>query len=179
MIIVWGLSGNAVARDTPAAEILGGYSYVRLNGVGPEQNANVNLNGWNASMAFNANGWIGFVADFGGAYSTVMELDAKLKHYSYLLGPRISVRKENLTPFAQALFGAAQFKAYDVDNNEPYVKDIDFAMALGGGLDINVSDRFAVRPAQVDYFVVQKGGSARILNNFRYSAGIVFKLGSR
>jgi len=36
-------------------------------------------------------------------------------------------------------------------------------MALGGGVDVNVSHRFAIRPAQVDYPL-----------NLRVSTGVVF-----
>lgn len=57
------------------------------------------------------------------------------------------------------------------------VTDNAFAFALGGGLDVKVNDNFAIRVAQVDYLGDKLGGQTG--NNFRYSAGIVIRLGKR
>jgi opacity protein-like surface antigen len=61
-----------------------------------------------------------------------------------------------------------------------------FAMAFGGGLDIGLSDRFAIRPAQVDYLYTRFNAvdalttglantSTGHQNSFRYSGGIVIR----
>ena len=52
-------------------------------------------------------------------------------------------------------------------------------MALGGGVDINMTETIAIRPAQVEYFGIKEGRTGDYANSFRYSAGIVFKFGSR
>jgi hypothetical protein len=51
-------------------------------------------------------------------------------------------------------------------------------MALGGGLDISLSHRIAIRPIEIDYMLSRYSNpltSTGNQNNFRYNAGIVFK----
>ena len=53
-----------------------------------------------------------------------------------------------------------------------------FTMALGGGLDISLSHRIAIRPIEIDYMLSRYSNpltSTGNQNNFRYNAGIVFK----
>ncbi len=55
-------------------------------------------------------------------------------------------------------------------------------MALGGGLDVNVHDRVAIRLVQANYVLSRfEGFSGRTENqhNARLSFGVVFRLGSR
>lgn len=169
----------AMAQDTPAAEIFGGYSYFRLNNTGPEGTDDVSLNGWNASLAINANRWAGFVADFSGYYDTNTELDAKLKIHSFLFGPRFTARMDRISPFVQVLFGASRFSANSIDTDEEYAAGTNFALAFGGGVDIAVNDTLTIRPAQFEYVGIKDEDDGEFGNNFRYSAGIVIRLGSR
>jgi opacity protein-like surface antigen len=162
----------AAADDFPKAEVFGGYSFVRCN-PGYTNDTSCNLNGWNASVAFNANKGFGFVADFGGAYGSVEPYagyNVDLKIHSFLFGPKVAMRTEKITPFAQALFGVSHTKYSDDDNTYA-----DFTMALGGGLDLNVHKNMAVRLAQAEYITTQVSGVR--FNHFRYSAGVVFQLG--
>ena len=55
-----------------------------------------------------------------------------------------------------------------------------FAMAIGGGLDVNLGKKFAIRAAQIDWLPVHSdlteiGLSKGYLNNVRYMFGAVFK----
>jgi len=82
-----------------------------------------------------------------------------------------------LRPFAHALFGGARFSVTTTvtgDISEEFSESqTKFAMVLGGGLDIDVSNRFAVRVIQADYlrtFFIE-----RTQDTFRFSAGVVFK----
>jgi outer membrane protein OmpA-like peptidoglycan-associated protein len=180
------LALSTFAQEVPQVEVFGGYSYLRVNPPGDDDG--YNFNGWNGSIAVNANRWFGMVGDFSGHYKTIKDsgfnLDTKL--HSFMFGPQFSLRKhDKLTPFAHALFGFSH-----VDQNISPVPTgaraasdwNDFAMALGGGLDFKVHPKVAVRLFQADYFMLRdKGGnpnnSADILNNFRLSTGIVFRLG--
>jgi len=58
-----------------------------------------------------------------------------------------------------------------------------FATALGGGVDVRLTDHIAVKPIQVEYFMTQLPSAATNLhyaqNNLRYSAGVVFRFGSK
>jgi len=53
-----------------------------------------------------------------------------------------------------------------------------FAMTAGGGVDFKISEHIAIRPVQAEYFLTTftDGGNNR-QNNFRYSVGVVFRLG--
>lgn len=51
-------------------------------------------------------------------------------------------------------------------------------MAVGGGLDLRVSRHFSVRPVQAEYFLTKiPDGLNNRQNNFRLSAGIVYRFG--
>jgi opacity protein-like surface antigen len=166
------ISAIAVAADdAPKAEVFGGYSYLRCDMGGSD--VSCNLNGWNTSVAFNAPKYFGIVADFGGTYGTV-EDTVDMKVHSFLFGPKFSVRKEKYTPFAQALFGVANSKTKV--SGVSLGSENGFAMTLGGGLDFNVGKKMAVRVAP-EYLMTRSEGES--FNNFRLSAGIVFKLGNR
>jgi len=164
----------ASAQDTPKAEVFGGYSYLRVDGQG---GPGENLNGWNGSVVGNLNKWLGIKADFSGNYGNQTILGLKLHDsvHSYTFGPQISFRKsEKVTPFVHALFGGAHFRSSFLGVT---VTDNAFAMFLGGGVDFKVSKSFAIRVVQADYNLDRVNGSS--LNNFRFSTGVVFRLGSK
>jgi hypothetical protein len=81
-------------------------------------------------------------------------------------GFKFSSRHERFTPFGQALFGAAHGTAFGTSNN-------GFAMAIGGGLDMNASPRFSIRVLQADYLLTHLASQSQ--NSIRISAGVVFK----
>lgn len=166
-----GFSVVSLAQNDPTAEIYAGYAYGRCD---TDEDVSCNLNGWNGSISLNPNKNAGVVIDFGGYYGKMGDdLDAKIT--SVMIGPKFTFRREKVTPFVQALAGYGHITVKD----GPVIvtKENDFAMAFGGGLDVNVTDCFAVRPFQLDYFVVKSGNE--LLDNFRYSGGIVIKLGNR
>jgi outer membrane immunogenic protein len=166
----------AYAQDTPKFDVFAGYSYVREN---PSTSGvdGFNLHGGSASIAYNANHWLSGVADFGGYHSNNIlgtGVDGTLS--TYLFGPRISYdRDSRITPFGQVLFGVAHIGgsnglAFSTSNNS-------FAMTVGGGVDVKISRRFSIRPAQVDYLLTrfnEFGTGAQTQNNLRVSTGVVF-----
>jgi len=156
------LSFTAVAADPPKAEFFGGYQYTRIEGL--------NGNGWNASITGNLNDWFGVTGDFSGAYKSESGVD--LNVYTYTFGPVISARaNETFTPYAHALFGgfraSAGVSGFSASTN-------GFAMMVGGGVDIKVAPRIAVRAAQVDWMSLRAEGETSN-NNVRISTGIVFR----
>ena len=166
----------AYAQDTPKFDVFAGYSYVREN---PSTSGvdGFNLHGGSASIAYNANHWLSGVADFGGYHSNNIlgtGVDGTLS--TYLFGPRISYHRDSrITPFGQVLFGVAHIGgsnglAFSTSNNS-------YAMTVGGGVDVKISHRFSIRPAQVDYLLTrfnEFGTGAQTQNNLRVSTGVVF-----
>src|SRR5262249_11122275 len=164
------------AQDVPKFDLFAGYSYVRGN-PGTSGIDGFNLHGGSASYAYNLNGWLSGVADFGGYHSgdiLATGVDGTLS--TYLFGPRVSYRRySHFTPFGQVLFGVAHIAgnkglSFSTSNNS-------FAMALGGGVDANVTRHFSLRPIEVDYLLSrfnEFGNGAQNQNNLRVSTGVVF-----
>ena len=77
-------------------------------------------------------------------------------------GPRFTYRGGRVEPYAHVLAGGA------------FVGSTGrFAMAMGGGIDYKVSDRFALRLVQVDYTPIFAEGAT--LNDFRISTGVAWR----
>ena len=168
------VSAPTMAQDAPRVEIFGGYSYLRAD----RGDNGINLNGWNAAVAGNINKWFGVVGDFSGHYGSIdlaptVKLD--VNSHLFLAGPRFSCRKhERVTPFAHVLLGGArdEFSAQGLSESS-----IAFAAAMGGGLDVKVSDRVALRLFQADYVLTRFNDDSQ--HNFRLSTGLVIRLGNR
>ena len=175
LLAVFSITAIASAQDTPKLDVFVGYSYFRDN---PSTSgvSSFNLHGGSASVAYNANGWLSGVADFGGYHANNIlgtGVDGTLS--TYLFGPRISYRRhERITPFAQTLFGVAHasgsgFGASGTSNA--------FAASLGGGVDVKLFHRLSFRAAQVEYLLTrfpETTTSRETQNNLRVSTGVVF-----
>jgi Outer membrane protein beta-barrel domain len=154
------------------------YSYVRARSASGLSSSN--LQGGSASVAYNFRGHLGIVGDFGGYMFGGQPPGLSAQMYTYLFGPRFTFRKnERFTPFAQALLGGGRLNA---STATVQAGENGFAMALGGGLDITLSHRFAIRAVQAEYLMTRFANSSVVTvtqNNFRVSAGLVFRFGSR
>lgn len=151
---------SAAAQDTPKAEVYAGYSYIRSGGE--------NFRGWNASVAGNLNDWFGLVGDFSGNYLP----QANAHIYTYTFGPQLTYRKHSrVTPFFHALVGGARIGVSGAGS------DSGFAANVGGGIDIKVTDHFAVRAIQADGLITRFGGNTT--GDPRLSFGVVFRLGKK
>ncbi|MEW6208378.1 MAG: outer membrane beta-barrel protein [Acidobacteriota bacterium] len=154
----------ASAQDYPSAEIFGGYAYANIDVFDIDRDS---LNGFGVSFAGNLGPRFGLVAEFGGYYGDFEGID--IDAYTYLFGPRVNARGEAATGFAHILLGGATTKVEGVS-------ETDFALAVGGGVDINAGKSVAFR-LQFDYLPVFAEGET--LHNFRFMTGIVFKVGNK
>jgi opacity protein-like surface antigen len=162
----------AFSQDAPKAEVFGGYQYLRAN-TGQSGISSLNLNGWNASLSGYFNRYFGIAADFSGAYGspTFLGVGVDTTVYTYMFGPVVRMTNNSkFTPFAHALFGAGHIKGEVLGVS---ASDNAFSWAAGGGLDVNLNSKIAIRVAQADFLQTKFGSDNQ--NNFRYSAGIVFK----
>ncbi len=82
-----------------------------------------------------------------------------------MFGPTFAWRTRRVTPFMHVLLGRTNeaFASYDV-----------FSWAIGGGLDVSVRKRMAVRFAELDYESVHVPSNAAA-KGLRYSGGVVFR----
>lgn len=164
--------------DFPHEELFLGYSYVAYRPGGG--NPNANMNGGSASFAYNFNDYFGLVGDFGGYHAGKYmgkSIDGNVE--SFLFGPRLSYRNDTrFTPFAQLLVGGAHG---DASLGATSSSATGFAMTLGGGLDLSLNRRFAIRLFQAEYFLTtfnpDVSGFPSHQNNMRASAGVVIRWG--
>ncbi len=155
--------------QTPCVEVFGGYSY-----------AGGNFHGWNASVTGNVNRWFGITADFSGYHggSNAPNFEERQKVYTYTVGPKFSLRRNRVIPFAYALFGGLHFSSMDTVSGQRFsASDAGSSVSLGGGLDVGLNDRIAVRAVQIEYLRANFFDEAH--NRGRLSFGVVLRFGKK
>jgi outer membrane protein OmpA-like peptidoglycan-associated protein len=194
----------AFAQDYPKVEIPVDYSYMRFN---PENSGIIksfSLNGGGGGITYNFSRWAGIEAEFEGYGSQTRTFtfptgsavcpvgcsgNVQANLFTYNIGPVFKHRAKHFEPFIETLFGGAHSNAYGnllkacqascTTSSSPSNNAFDFI--LGGGIDVPVSKSIALRLAQFDYVLTRFGNSFTAGNtnqsNFRYQAGIVFRLG--
>jgi opacity protein-like surface antigen len=136
----------------------------------------------------------------GAAAGTTGDVDTRV--FQFMAGPHARFPNQTrVTPFLHALFGVANTR-FEVEQRQQVstgtttqsfnTSATDFAMALGGGIDVRANNRVAVRALQLDYnpvFLRDRSinvlGAAGALqtqriesnrqDNIRLSFGVVFK----
>ncbi len=105
--------------------------------------------------------------------------------FTYLFGPQFNFAASRARIFGETLFGGAYTNAYADLFKAAGVTSLStenngFAMAFGGGIDVKIGRRTALRPAQFDYLLTRYEWKPIGINNqsnFRYQAGVVFAFG--
>ncbi len=165
------------------------------------------LNGINTSITgyitprFGLTGEFSFYQKGDDSRSANIEDEINFRRFNFMGGPVAKFRNESRAePFVHALFGAANSRVEfeerttigSTTTSESFTSSsTDFTMALGGGLDVRVNDRFAIRAFQVDYNpVFFRDRSLEVLgptgtirtnlegqraDNVRFSLGVVFR----
>jgi hypothetical protein len=177
----------ASAQDSyPSVEIFGGYSYF-------SQDLNIDFDdddgildfderegfhGVGFSVAGNLNRWFGIVGDFSYNKREIEfpGEDVDISNFVFLFGPRFSARGSGVTGFGHILIGGTRSKVEGGDSAT------GLTIGIGAGLDVNVSDGFAIRVGQVDFLPTRYSfgaGDDEWFNNLRFQIGIVLKAGNR
>lgn len=187
ILLVFGMT--AMAQDAPKAEIFGGYQFTsmdvhEINDAGSSfgltfDSDRVKLQGWNGAVTGYFNNNFGITADFSGTYGSptvtlagVGSADIDTSVHTFLFGPTVRFPSGRATPFVRALFGGVRTKLGESGDD---MSDTSFGMALGGGFDVNATEHIAIRVAQFDYLYSKVFEATDAQNNFRYSAGVVFR----
>jgi hypothetical protein len=201
------IGAAAWAQEYPRAEGGFDYSYARYAPSAAYTQGH-SLNGGGGSFVYNINQYLGVKADFQGYGSnhTQFVIPAGISGsfpggatgnvqgnlFTYLFGPQIKIRVPKIQPFVHALFGGAHSNVYANAFKticQPIVGGCAFsktpggdafAFAFGGGVDIPIGHHMSFRPGEVDYLLTDFNNPFNngVQNNFRYSAGINFDLGS-
>ncbi len=173
------LAVPTVCQEFSRVEVFGGYSQVHKY--------HFNQRGWNAQATVNLNKWFGVTADFAGhdhgesLTTSLWYTSTDGSMHTFTVGPTFSYRAR-VTPFAHVLLGGANYSSSHVIRYSSVIgwpiNRISsganaFAVLTGGGIDIPLHKRFAIRPVQADWLLTRYGG--RNWNYFRYSGGGVFR----
>ena len=151
----------ASAQDYPKVEFFGGISYANLDDTIDKEREH--FFGFQTSFAGNLNESFGIVGEFGIQTGIFVG-----ETYEFMAGPRFASRGDTAIGFVHAMFGGAAFRGFEFS-------DTGFAMAFGGGLDVNVGKGFAIRAIQFDYVPTRLFDTWQ--HNIRLGFGVVFKLG--
>jgi outer membrane protein OmpA-like peptidoglycan-associated protein len=180
---------------TPRVEWFMGYSYLRAMPELATGNRLVYLNGGSTSLAFNFNRYFGIVGDLGGfndsrlllngAGASVNDQVDQGTVFTYMGGPRLSFRYDRVTPFVQVLAGdiyASSIKISGCFGDCTLLPSANaLALTAGGGLDIRIDHRLALRLVQAEYMMTRfdnlNTGSTANQNEMRISTGLVFRYG--
>jgi hypothetical protein len=174
----------AASQAIPKFETYFGYSYIQFNP--GDTIPSFHANGGTAQAVYNFGPMLGIVGDFGGYHTgngNAVLFDRTMANFQ--LGPRVSFfKKKRFSPYVQALFGGVWTSSPSFGDIAPprlTGSETEFAMLAGGGLNVRLSHRFALRPFEVDYLLTR--GINPIFdtignqNNLRVTAGISVMFG--
>jgi opacity protein-like surface antigen len=205
------------ADNKPRTEFFIGYSYLRADGLpnlqdntfsDPKFGERAGVHGIDTSVTRFITPRFGITGDFSfNQKDRALTLSNGTGNFetrisSALVGPTFKfVNDSRLSPFVRALFGLANTR-FDAEQqltlgsssqrNTLQTSANDFAMALGGGLDVRLSNRVDLRVLQIDYNpIFLQDRSVNVLNgagliqpqrligqrqdNLRLSFGVVFR----
>ena len=114
---------------------------------------------------------LGVAVDISGHYTGEME------EYNFLIGPQYSYTLKGMRLYGHAMFGKARDRLRQPGTTNLEPSDLHKAIALGGGVDIPVTDRFSFRAIQADYLITNAFNTTQ--HNLRFSTGLIFRFGKR
>lgn len=188
--------------DRTRAEFFAGYSILATNYEAERPNppqpvitafdGKQTLNGFNVSATGYLTKRFGLTGDFSAHFKTNKTADplggnieTNVSVYNIMGGAQYKFRNNSrVTPFVRGLAGIAitrsKLKVPSLNASDTS-SSTDFALAIGGGLDVRVNRRVDLRAIQVDYnpIFLRSGnelgfGNSRA-DNVRFSFGVVFK----
>jgi hypothetical protein len=102
-----------------------------------------------------------------GSYS-----GSKVAVKSFLAGPQVGFHLYRFQPFVRGLFGLSHTSVNSQSQGNA------FTLAAGGGLNFLLTDHFAIRALQADYYRPM-GGTYRSADFLRLGFGVSYQFGSR
>ncbi len=175
-----------------------GYAFVS-EGYGPR----AGIHGWNLEGVWNINRNIGFTVDISGnngsqditttaaSFLGAGKSDVDHDMYYFLFGPKLTRHVEDFQIYSHFLVGVAHGQASQVFKPASgaastffAAKDTNFALAVGGGVDYMLSQRWGWRLLEVDFMWKQLSGGAAFpfpggSDDIRVTTGLIFRWGER
>jgi outer membrane immunogenic protein len=179
-VLLLGGASAAVAQESYSGDAAATYHWVHTN-AGPGQCGCFGLNGAGLSGSLSFHGPWSVVADVSSEFTgSASSTGNSLTLTSFMGGARFQlpqpwlrkVRRHKPQPFAQVLVGVAHAGGIEAGLGDGTNK---FAARVGGGIDVPIGSRFAVRAIQIDYFPTTFANATNDhQNNFMISFGIVY-----
>ena len=168
------------SAPTPAVEV--GLNFSTLTTYPGHGAGSFTGSGGSGTFVYNFSKYLSGVADLGG-YHNPGDLNYNPTTFTYLFGPRLNLRMSKVNPYVQTLFGGArQWTGFFDTTSGSSTPHNGFAAAFGGGMDVRISDHLRVKPFQLEYLLTRVDNpwsTAAQQNGIRYTAGVVFTLGSK
>ncbi|MGA8144867.1 MAG: outer membrane beta-barrel protein [Candidatus Acidiferrales bacterium] len=174
----------AAAQQTPSFDVEGAYLYRSFY---PPNAPRFAMNGWNASLDHNVKRWLGIAGDLSGTYRN-QGVNGNTQIYTFMAGPRIYPfgHRHKLIPYGQILFGVGYDRlTYPLNSGFPETtfSSTAFAWAGGGGVQLRINPKWAVRLLEFDYEQTRFSNYPNQLlatqGNYRISVGIVYHIGEK
>lgn len=168
------------AQEVERMEIGANYSFVHTNA--PPGNCGCfQMNGGAGWFAYNFMPELALVGEVGGEYaSNIKGATSDLRLTSFLAGPHYSWHHyKRYAPFGQVLLGEAHASGALTPAASGLAGSANaFAMAAGGGLDLEIAPRWRLRVVQMDYYLTRfNNGINDHQNNLRVGVGIAYRFG--
>ncbi len=189
VIALLGISRASQAQETsfdpvqfvPRVQASVGYQFIHANAP-PGVNQKFNLNGGYAAVDVKYKFWLSFTGEFTGTHANqISALGQNLTLMTYTAGPRVTFRRRRTVPFAQVLVGGAHGSNSYFPTATSYTTSANtFALQAGGGIDFELSHRFAVRAIEAQYLHTGfNNGVNTSQNQLMLGAGLMFKFHGR
>lgn len=153
------------AQDTSKTELFIGYSHVRFHGQPLGFADPTGLNGGEVSGSYAFKPWLGAVLDASATFGSA--LGTTVHDYDLLGGPQVWYGKGKARVFGRLLIGASH------DTVSVLGSSNHLTYGAGGGAEVDVRPRLAIRLIQADYLAGR--GFAETQRNLRLSGGVVFR----
>ena len=191
---------DLIGDVVPTFELGIEYSYFRLSAGDARAQS---CNGGGGTAVWNVNRILGLVADIGGCKMMSAGHNVSGDSTSYLFGPRFAFRTGGrLTPYVEGLIGGDKLTTETIyPDKKPTgpshvianssaadslhslytsrTETNNFSWQLGGGVDYTVTRAIGWKVAELDYLHIGAGdfNEASFHNNFRFSTGLVLRIG--
>lgn len=165
-------SQSFLGLKPPEVNIFAGFSLVRYDSVPLGFSNKLNMNGGNLELSLPNlyQGW-GIVGDFSGHKNNEMEM------FNYTFGPQYRFELKGIDVFGHLLLGKSRSRLLKVGTSIIEPSSLGFTVAMGGGADIPIGNRFAIRAIQYDYMI--NSAFQDHLHDMRFSSGLVIKFGKK
>jgi hypothetical protein len=146
----------------------------------------LDMNGWYASFDWNKFTWLGFVGEAVGTGYTQGLLNGQTRIFTFQAGPQVyPLRHRKLTPFGHFLYGLGYYRQSISSYGGYAANSIQYTTSSwegGGGLDLALKERWAVRLIQFDFVsanLVPASSTYTSRGLLRFSVGVVYHFGKR